>query len=125
MSVLGSTEDFSIFSIGGTGVRDLVAERAPDPADRAHSEMDEVKPTLIRAKITEVLNGQQFGLGEDYHFEQLPVPNDEIIILNRQRSYDVMRVLYSAREPETTVYVRWVGSPSPASGNEPSRGTGG
>src|SRR6266446_821325 len=108
MSVLGSTEDFSIFSVGGTGVGDLVTERAPDPVDRSRSETDEVKPRLICARITEVLNGQQFGLGGDYHFEQLPVPNDQIIILNRQRSYDIMRVLYSAREPETTVYVRWV-----------------
>jgi hypothetical protein len=108
MSALGLIEDFSIFSAQGTGVGDLVTEPAPDPVNRSQSETDEVKPTLICARITEVLNGQQFGLGGDYHFEQLPVPNDQIIILNRQRSYDIMRVLYSAREPETTVYVRWV-----------------
>jgi hypothetical protein len=108
MSVLGSTEDFSIFSVGGTGVGDLVAERGPDPVHRSHSEADKVKQTSVCAKITEVLNGQLTGLGGDYHFEQLPAPNDQIIILNRQRSYDIMRVLYSVREPETTVYVRWV-----------------
>ncbi len=110
MSVLGSTEDFSIFSVGGTGVGDLVAvaERALDPVNRSHSEADKVKQTSVCAKITEVLNGQLTSVGGDYHFEQLPVPNDQIIILNRQRSYDIMRVLYSVREPETTVYVRWV-----------------
>jgi len=55
-----------------------------------------------------VLNGQQTTLDGEYHFEQLSAPNDQIIILNRRRSYDIMRVLHSAREPETTVYVRWV-----------------
>jgi len=108
MSVLESTEDFSIFSVGGTGLGDLVTERAPDPVSRSRSKTDEVKRTLIRASITEVLNGQQIGLDGDYHFEQLPVANDQIIILNRRRSYDIVRVLYSAREPETIVYVRWV-----------------
>ena len=107
MSVLGSTEHFSIFSGGGTGVGDLVTERAPDAVD-PHSETDEVTQTSICARITEVLNGQETSLGGDYHFEQLPAPNDQIIILNRQRSHDIMRVLYSVREPETTVYVRWV-----------------
>src|SRR5262249_10555251 len=73
-----------------------------------------------------------------YHFEQLPAPNDQIIILNRRRSYDIMRVLHSAREPETTVYVRWVARNKghlanrgvqtlalPRKRGEPSRGTGG
>jgi len=108
MSVLGSTEDFSIFFAGGAGVGDLVAERALDAADRSYSETDEIKQTLICASITEVLNGRQIGFGEDYHFEQLPMPDDQIVIINRRRSYDIVRVLYSVREPETTVYVRWV-----------------
>src|ERR1700730_9993913 len=108
MSVLESTEDFSIISVGGTAVRDIVTERAPDAVNRSHSETDEVTQTSICARIIEVLNGRETSLGGDYHFEQLPVPNDQIIILNRQRSYDIMRALYSAREPETTVYVRWV-----------------
>jgi len=107
MSALRSTEDFSNFSVGETGVGDFVTERAPDPVTRSHAETEEVKPTLICARITEVLNGQQTGLG-DYHFQQLPMPDDQIIIPNRRRSYDIMRVLYSARQPETTVYVRWV-----------------
>jgi hypothetical protein len=108
MSVLGSTEDFGISSVGGTGIGDLVAERGPDPVNRSHSEADKVKHTPVCAKIIEVLNGQPIGLGGDYHFEQLPAPNDQIIIQNRQRSYDIMRVLNSVRKPETTVYVRWV-----------------
>ena len=82
MSDLGSTEDFSIFSVGETGVGDLVAERAPDAVTRSHSETDEVTQTSICARITEVLNGQQTCLYGDYHFQQLPAPNDQIIILN-------------------------------------------
>jgi hypothetical protein len=108
MSVLGSTEDFSIFSVGGRGVGDLVAERASDPANQSHSQADEAKQTSVCARITEVLNGRQTTLDGEYHFEQLPAPNDQITILNRRRSYDIMRVLHSAREPETTVYIRWV-----------------
>src|SRR4029450_7467099 len=100
MSVLGSTEDFSIFSVRGTDVGDIVAERVPD----AHSEMDQVAQTSICARVTEVLNGRETSLGGDYRFEQLPAPNDQITILNRRRSYDIMRVLRVAREPETTVY---------------------
>ena len=107
MSALRSTEDFSIFSVGETGVGDLVTERTPDPVTRSHAETDEVKPTLICARITEVLKGQQTDLG-DYHFQQLPMADDQIIILNRRRSCDIMKVLYSAHQPETTVYVRWV-----------------
>ena len=108
MSVLGSTEDFSIISVGGTGFGDLVTERAPDAVNRSHSETNEVTQKSICVRITEVLNGRETSLGGDYHFEQLPAPNDQIIILNRRRSYDIMRVLHSAHEPEPTVYVRWV-----------------
>jgi hypothetical protein len=108
MSVLGSTEDFSIFSVGGTGVGDLVAERASDPVNQSYSQADKVKQTSVCARIIEVLHGQQTTLDGEYHFEQLPAPNDQIIILNRRGSYDIMRVLHSARERETTVHVRWV-----------------
>jgi hypothetical protein len=108
MSALGSIEDFSIFSVGGTGIQDLVAERAPGAVTRPHSETDEVTQTSICARLTEVLNGQETSLGGDYHFEQVPAPNDQILVLNRLGSYDIMRVLHSAREPEITVYVRWV-----------------
>jgi hypothetical protein len=97
MSVLWPTDDLSISSVGGMGVGDLATERVPDA----------VKPTLICARIAEVRDGQQTDLGGDYYFEQLPVENDQILILNRRGSYDIMRVLYSAREPEPAVYVRW------------------
>jgi len=107
MSVPRPTDHFSNFSVGGTGVGDLVTEQAPNPLYRSHSETDDVEQTLICARVIEVLSGKQTDLGGDYLFEQLPVPNDQIV-LNRRRSYDIMRVLYSAREPQTTVYVRWV-----------------
>jgi hypothetical protein len=107
MNLLRPTDDLSIFSVGGTGFGDLVTERAADPVNRSHSETDAVKPTLICARITEVRDGQQIDLGGDYHFEQLPARNDQIIILNRRGSYDIMRVLYSAHESELVVYVRW------------------
>lgn len=107
MNVLRPTDDLSIFSGGGTGVGDLVTERAADPVTRSHSKSEAVKPTLICARITEVRDGQQIDLDGDYHFEQLPARNDQIIILNRRGSYDIMRVLYSAHESELVVYVRW------------------
>jgi hypothetical protein len=109
MSDLGSTEDFAIFSVGETAGLDIVTERAPDAVTPSYSETDEVTQTSICARITEVLNGQQTCLYGDYHFQQLPAPNDQIIIPNRHQSYDIMRVLHSAREPETTIYVCWVG----------------
>jgi len=52
MSVLGSTEDFSIFSAGGTDVGDLVAERPPDPVNRSHSQADKATQTSVCARIT-------------------------------------------------------------------------
>ena len=107
MSVLRTTDDLSISCLGGMGVGDLVTERAPDPVNRSHSKTDAVKPTLICARITEVRDGRQIDLGVDYHFEQLPARNDQILILNRRGSYDIMRVLYLAHEPEARVYVRW------------------
>jgi hypothetical protein len=108
MSALGSIEDFRIVSVGATAIGNLVLERAPDAVNRSHSETHEITQTSICARIIEVLDGQQTSLVGDYHFEQLPEPNDQIIILNRRRSYEIMRVLYSASEPETTIYVRWV-----------------
>jgi len=107
MSVLWPTDDLSISSVGGMGVGDLATERVPDPVNRSHSKMDAVKPPLICARIVKVRDGQKTDLGGDYFFEQLPIENDHILVLNRRGSYDIMRVLYSAREPEPAVYVRW------------------
>jgi hypothetical protein len=108
MSELRAVDDFSISSVQGTGVGDLVTGRARGLANPARSETSEVGQTLICARVTEVRGGEQTNLAGDYYFEQLPGPNDQIVILNRRGSYDVMRVLHSAREPETAVYVRWV-----------------
>jgi hypothetical protein len=108
MSELRAIDDVGISSVRGMGVGDLVTERVRDPVDRSRSETGEVRQTFICARITEVRGGEQTNFGGDYHFQQLPAPNDQIVILNRRGSYDIMRVLYSAHEPETAVYVRWV-----------------
>jgi hypothetical protein len=108
MSELRAADDFGISSVRRMGGADLMTERAPDPVNRSPSEPDEVIQTLICARITEVRSDRQTNLGGNYFFEQLPAPNDQIVILNRWGSYDTMRVLHSAHEPETAVYVRWV-----------------
>ena len=105
---LRAADDFSISSVRGLGVGDLVTERAPDPVHRSRSETGDVWQSLICARITEVRGGEKTNLDGDYFFEQLPAPNDQIVILNRRGSYDIMRVLHSAHAPETAVYVRWV-----------------
>ena len=102
-----ATDDLSISSLRGTGVRDLVTERAPDLANRSYSKTDTSKPTFICARITEVRDDRQIDLDGDYRFEQLPVRNDQIIILNQRGSYDITRVLYLAHESDPVVYVRW------------------
>jgi hypothetical protein len=108
MSVLRPTDDFSISSIDGMGIGDLVKEQKPDRVHQSPSETDEIKQMLICARISEVRSGQQTDLGGDYHFEQLPASNDQIVVLNRRGSYDIMRVLYSTHEPKAAVSVRWV-----------------
>ena len=105
--MLRTTDDLSVSCLRGMCVGDLVTERAPDPVNRSHSKTDAVKPTLICAGITEIRDGRQIDLDGDYHFEQLPARNDQILILNRRGLYDIMRVLYLAHEPELRVYVRW------------------
>ena len=82
--------------------------RAPEPLDRYRSEMEKADRRSLPLRITEVVDGRNRDLGDDYYFQQLPAPNDQIVIRNRHGGYDIMRVLYSARESETTVYVRWV-----------------
>ena len=101
-------DDVGISSVRRMGVGDLATARAPDRVNRSQPEPDEVRQTLICAAITEVRSDRQTKLGGDYFFERLPEPNEQIVILNRRRSYDIMRVLYTAHEPDTTVYVRWV-----------------
>jgi hypothetical protein len=76
MSIPRPTDYFSNFSVGGTGVGDLVTEQGADPLCRSHPETDDVEQTLICARVIEVLSGKQTELGGDYLFEQLPAPND-------------------------------------------------
>src|SRR6266851_187883 len=108
MSELRADDDVGISSVRRMGIGDLVTARAPDRVNQSRSEPGEVRQTLICATITEVRSDRQTNLGGDYVFEQLPAPNDQIVVLNRWGSYDIMRVLHSAHEPETAVYVRWV-----------------
>jgi hypothetical protein len=108
MSLLRPTDTFGISSSDEAADGDLLTKRAPVRLDRSNAGMDEVGKSSISARITELLGGQEFDLGRDYRFEQLPASNDQIVVLNRRGLYDIMRVLYSADEPETTVYVRWV-----------------
>src|SRR5215831_6429962 len=107
MSELRADDDVGISSVRRMGGGDLVTAGAPDPANRSQSEPDQVRQTLICAAITEVRSDRQTNLGSDF-FEQLPAPHDQIVILNRWGSYDILRVLQSVHEPETAVYVRWV-----------------
>ena len=81
---------------------------APEPLDRYRSEMEEADRRLLPLRITEVVDGRNIDLSDEYYFQQLPAPNDQIVVRNRHGGYDIMRVLYLARESETTVYVRWV-----------------
>ena len=80
----------------------------PEPVDRCRLEMEEADRRLHPLRITEVVDGRNIDLGDEYYFQQLPAPNDQIVVRNRHGGYDIMRVLYSEREIETTVYVRWV-----------------
>ena len=82
--------------------------RAPEPLDRYRSEMEKADRRLLPLRITEVVDGRNRDLGDDYYFQQLPEPNDQIVVRNRHGTYDIMRVLYPLRENEATVFVRWV-----------------
>jgi hypothetical protein len=82
--------------------------RAPEPLDRYRWEMEKADQSLLPLRITEVVDGRNKDLGDDYYFQQLPEPNDQIVVRNRHGTYDIMRVLYPVRENEATVFVRWV-----------------
>ena len=86
---------------------DGVTEATSDQADASTSEIRIGAAAVIRARITEVLDGHARKSRGHYNFMRLPVPNDKIVITNRRGAYDVMRVLSAAPGPETTVYVRW------------------
>jgi hypothetical protein len=89
---------------------DGVTKATSDQADASTSEIRMGAAAVIRARITEVLDGHARKSRGNHYFVQLPKPNDNIIIANRRGSYDIMRVLYSGDTSETTVYVRWIAS---------------
>jgi hypothetical protein len=89
---------------------DGVTYATPDQAEASTSEIRKDAAGVIRARITEVLDGHARKFRGHYNFIQLPVPNDKIVITNRRGAYDIMRVLSAAPAPETTVYVRWLAS---------------
>jgi hypothetical protein len=89
---------------------DGLTDAMPDQADASTLEIRENATAVIRARITEVLDGHARKSRGHYNFMQLPVPNDKIVITNRRGAYDVMRVLSTTPAPGTTVYVRWLAS---------------
>jgi len=58
--------------------------------------------------MVELAGRRKSELDGDYRFEQLPAPNDQVVMRNRQGAYDIMRVSHTAHEGEPTVYIRWV-----------------
>jgi len=101
-------DNIAILAAPASPDRDISIGWAPEPVNRYRSEMEKADRRSLPLRITEVVDGRNRDLGDDYYFQQLPAPNDQIVIRNRHGGYDIMRVLYSARESETTVYVRWV-----------------
>jgi hypothetical protein len=89
---------------------DEMTDAMPDQADASTSEIRKDAAAVIRARITEILDGHVRKSRGHYNFMRLPVPNDKIVITNRRGAYDVMRVLSASPAPETTVYVRWLAS---------------
>jgi hypothetical protein len=89
---------------------DGLTDAMPGQVDASMSEIRKDAAGVIRARITEVLDGHARTSRGHFNFIQLPVPNDKIVITNRRGAYDVMRVLSAAPAPETTVYVRWLAS---------------
>jgi hypothetical protein len=97
-------------SAGADHPNDGATEATPNQVDASISEIRKDAAGVIRARITEVLDGQATKFLGHYNFMQLPVPDDRIVLINRRGAYDVMRVLSAAPAPETTVYVRWLAS---------------
>ena len=103
----GMMDNIAILAATASPDRDVSTGRAAEPPDRYRSEMQHADRRLLPLRITEVVDGRNRDLGGDYYFQQLPEPNDQIVVRNRHGTYDIMRVLYSVRN-ETTVFVRWV-----------------
>ena len=125
MSVQQATDDFGIFSIDGTVMGEsrllahervpicqdrpsVVSREAPMPGVDLNRKPAEAEQPMTRVRVVEVLDSRSKELPGDYHFAQLPVSNDKIIMTNKRGLYDVMRVLYLVYAPEITAYVRWI-----------------
>jgi hypothetical protein len=100
----GMMDNIAILVAPASPDPDISTDRPPEPVNRYRSETERLLPL----RIAEVVDGRKRDLGDAYYFQQLPAPNDQIVVRNRHGAYDIMRVLYSARERDTTVYVRWV-----------------
>ena len=101
-------DNIAILAAPASPDRDISTSGLPEPVDRYRSEMEEADRRLLPLRITEVVDGRNRDLGDDYYFQQLPEPNDQIVVRNRHGTYDIMRVLHPVRENEATVFVRWV-----------------
>ena len=101
-------DNIAIFAAPASPDRYVSTGRALGPVDPYRSEMQQVDRRLLPLRITEVVDGRSRDLGDEYYFQQLPEPSDQIVVRNRHGTYDIMRVLYPVRENETTVFVRWV-----------------
>ena len=101
-------DNIAILAAPASPDRDISTSGLPEPVDRYRSGMEKADRRLLPLRITEVVDGRNRDLGGDYYFQQLPEPNDQIVVRNRHGTYDIMRVLYPVRENETTVFVRWV-----------------
>ena len=61
---------------------DGLTDAMPDQADASTLEIRENATAVIRARITEVLDGHARKSRGHYNFMRLPVPNDTIVITN-------------------------------------------
>jgi hypothetical protein len=104
----GMMDNIAILAAPASSGRDTSTGELPEPVNWCRSEMAKADRRLLPLRITEVVDGRNRDLGDDYYFQQLPAPNDQIVVRNRHGGYDIMRVLYPVRENETTVLVRWV-----------------
>ena len=104
----GMMDNIAILAAPASRRGDVSTGGLPEPVNRYPSEMQQADRRLLPLRITEVVDGRNRDLGDDYYFQQLPEPNDQIVVRNRHGTYDIMRVLYPVGENETTVFVRWV-----------------
>ena len=101
-------DNIAILAAPASPDRDVSTGRRPELVDRYRSELQQADRRLLPLRITEVVDGRNRDLGDEYYFQQLPEPSDQIVVKNRHGTYDIMRVLYPVEENETTVFVRWV-----------------